>query len=247
MRNLRVYDLPTRAFHWIFAALFVVAFFIGKTVDDDSLTFSYHMLAGMTLSFAVILRIFWGFVGTTHARFSSFALNPADLLQYFKGILSGQGKVWAGHNPASSWVAILMFACALGLGFTGFQMASGGGEAFEEIHEILAHAFLVLAILHVLGVILHVMKHQDGLAMAMLNGQKNLAETSAAVASRPLVAVLFVAVIAGYAAYIFNQFDPQNRTLNLFGVHLQLGENEGAEGGGEEGEHESHSEADEED
>jgi cytochrome b len=98
MRNQLIYDIPTRFFHWLFAGLFVVAFLIAKTVDDESSVFSYHMLAGLVLSFTVILRLAWGFVGTKHARFTSLALHPKDLVAYFTGILSGDKRKWAGHN-----------------------------------------------------------------------------------------------------------------------------------------------------
>lgn len=58
MRNQLVYDLPLRLFHWTFSGLFITAFLIAKTIDDDSVVFSCHMLAGLLLGFAVILRIF---------------------------------------------------------------------------------------------------------------------------------------------------------------------------------------------
>ena len=114
MKRQLVYDLPTRLFHWLFAGLFLTAFVIAKTIDDDSSWFSFHSLAGLTLGFLVILRIVWGIFGTQHARFSNFALNPKDLLAYFKGILSGEkkemGRTQSGlelgchHNDAfSSW------------------------------------------------------------------------------------------------------------------------------------------------
>ena len=80
MRNRMIYDLPTRIFHWLFAGLFIAAFLIAKTVDDESPAFSYHMLAGLLLTLIVLLRILWGFVGTKHSRFASFALYPKDLL-----------------------------------------------------------------------------------------------------------------------------------------------------------------------
>ena len=47
MKKISVYDLPTRFFHWLFASLFIAAFAIAKTVDDESPLFSYHMLAGL--------------------------------------------------------------------------------------------------------------------------------------------------------------------------------------------------------
>lgn len=50
MKRELVYDLPTRIFHWMFAVLFLTAFVITKTVDDESAVFSYHMLAGLVLA-----------------------------------------------------------------------------------------------------------------------------------------------------------------------------------------------------
>ncbi|MBK8205032.1 MAG: cytochrome b/b6 domain-containing protein [Bdellovibrionales bacterium] len=121
-------------FTGFFAGLFVTAFLIAKTVDDESLVFSYHMLAGLILGFTVLLRILWGVVGTKHSKFSSFALHPKSLVAYFSGILSGDKRRWFGHNPASSWATIAMFCFALGLGLTGYLMASGQKETFEHIH-----------------------------------------------------------------------------------------------------------------
>jgi len=46
MRQLLVYDFPTRVFHWLFAGFFVTAFAISNLVDDESARFSLHMLAG---------------------------------------------------------------------------------------------------------------------------------------------------------------------------------------------------------
>ncbi len=128
MKSSLVYDLPTRLFHWIFSALFIISFTIGKFVDDESLLFSYHMISGLLLGSLVILRIIWGMAGTKHARFSGFALNPIDLRNYLVGIVSGSKKRWAGHNPASSWAALSMLIFALGLVTTGFLMTTGYEE-----------------------------------------------------------------------------------------------------------------------
>ena len=60
MRTTLVYDLPTRLFHWLFSGLFLLSFVITKTVDDESLVFSYHMLSGLLLGGLVLWRVFWG-------------------------------------------------------------------------------------------------------------------------------------------------------------------------------------------
>ncbi|MGE0631238.1 MAG: cytochrome b/b6 domain-containing protein [Pseudobdellovibrionaceae bacterium] len=242
MRNRLIYDIPTRLFHWLFAGLFIATFLIAKTVDDESPIFSYHMLAGLLLGFTVLLRFVWGFVGSKYSRFASFALHPKDLLAYFGGILSGDKRKWAGHNPASSWATLAMLALSLGLGATGYLMASGQKEAFEDVHELLANGFLVVVLMHVAGVILHALRHHDGIAMTMIDGAKSdILQAEATSNSRPAVALLFVGLIATFAVHLARNFDGQKQTLNFFGTTLQLGENEegdGAEHGAASGDNE---------
>lgn len=231
MKRLLVYDLPTRLFHWIFAGLFLTAFIIGKTIDDESVTFSYHMMAGMTLSFVIVLRIVWGLIGTRYARFSGFALNPKDLISYFSGILKNEKKFWPGHNPASSWAGLVMMLLGLSLGVTGYLMVSQGNKSLEEIHELLAHAFIAVVIMHVLGIALHTFRHKDLIGMSMLDGKKNFVDSSQTIAStKPLIGVAFVVLVLAFGLNLLRNFNPQDRTLNLFGTTLQLGENEGGEG-----------------
>jgi len=236
MRKHLVYDLPLRLFHWLFAGLFVFAFAIAKTIDDDSPIFVYHMLAGIMLSYVVSLRLIWGLVGTTYSQFRSFSLRPLDLVSYFQGILSGSKKRWAGHNPASSWAALAMFALALGLGTTGYLMSTGDKETYEDIHEIMANAFAIVVLLHVAGVILHFVRHRDGIAMTMISGVKaEVPEASAIKNSRPLIAALFMALVAGFSFYLASGFDSSKQALNIFGTTIQLGENENESEGNAEG------------
>ena len=227
MNKLLIYDLPTRIFHWLFSILFVVAFFIAKTVDDDSPTFSYHMLAGILLSGLVLLRIIWGLVGSKYARFSSFALSPMELLGYIKGIFSGSKYRWAGHNPGSSWAAMIMFGCALMLGLTGFLMSTGSKETYEDAHELFANAFLVMVLLHIAGLLLHSFRHRDAIGLSMITGTKELNDADvSSVSSRPVVAILFIIIMASFGGHIFRQYDSTKGELTIFGKTLFLSENE---------------------
>lgn len=227
MRTTLVYDLPTRLFHGLFSGLFLLSFVIAKTVDDESLIYSYHMLSGLLLGGLVIWRIFWGIIGSEHARFSGFNLNPLDLKNYFLGIVSGSKKRWVGHNPASSWAAITMFSLALGLAITGYLMSTGGKETFEDIHEFLANAFVVVVGLHVAGVILHSIRHQDAIALSMVDGKKETSESDTAIeSSRRFAAILLLTLVISGALYLFKNFDSQNRTLQALGQTLQLGDTE---------------------
>lgn len=228
MRQNLVYDLPTRVFHWLFAGLFLTAFIIAKTMDDESPWFNFHSLAGLTLGFVVLLRILWGFWGTKHARFSGFALNPIDLVNYFRGILSGEKKRWAGHNPASSWAGITMMILALGLATTGYLMTSGPNkETFEDIHELLANGFIIVVVLHVAGIVLHTIRHQEMIGLSMIDGKKaDVALDQTIPSPKSAFGILLIGLVVAFGLNLFKNYDRATGALQFFGTTLQLSENE---------------------
>jgi len=228
MRKISVYDLPVRLFHWLFALLFIAAFAIVKLVDDESPLFSYHMLAGLTIAFLLVLRLIWGFIGTTYARFSSFKLNPIELIQYFKDTVVTKTKAYLGHNPASSYAAVIMFACAIGLAISGILMATGGeNDSLEEVHELLANIFLISVIIHLVGIVFHHVKHRDSLWSSMLDGKKKSSSDTPGIAStRPVAVLLFVILLVSWLGYLIPNYDSSTQTLNLLGTELRLGEAE---------------------
>ncbi len=222
----RVYDLPTRIFHWLFAASFLTAFAIANTVDDDSVVFSYHMIAGLVMCFVILWRIIWGVIGSRYARFSDFSLKPDELIGYLKGVFSGNTRRWAGHNPASSWAAVLMMVLGVGLGVTGYLMASGrGGESLEDIHELLANAFIITVLAHIAGIIIHTLKYNAAIGKSMVTGEKqDLPAGTTPVASHTVTGVILLVLTVWAGTYLVQHFDSHTRALTLFGSQLHLGE-----------------------
>jgi cytochrome b len=223
-----VYDAPTRLFHWLFAGLFLTTFAIANLAGDEAPLFPLHMLAGILLASLVLLRLIWGLVGTRNARFGSFALHPRALFAYLRGVLTGGGARWAGHNPASSWAALLMTTCAVGLAITGLLMTtSGETEAYEEVHEVLANTFAITALLHVAGVVLHTLRCRDGFPRSMVDGRKqDVPEEERISSARPVMALWFLGLMATATFGLWNSYDSQSNTLAMFGATMQLGENE---------------------
>ncbi|NJL26025.1 MAG: cytochrome b [Calothrix sp. SM1_5_4] len=213
MSRRMVYDAPTRVLHALFALLFIIAFTIAKTVDHESLTFSYHMLAGLTLSFVACLRIAWGLVGTRYARFRSLPLRPSELKAYFISIFSGQTKTWSGHNPASGWSAILFIGLALAMGLSGLMMSAGlGGHTLEDLHELMANSFALLALIHIAGIAVHSLRHNDPIALSMIDGKKNdVPEESAIREKRASFALAAIALVLATALHLIYHFDPSTR------------------------------------
>lgn len=250
MQRVQVYDWPTRIFHWSFALSFVGAYGIAQLFDDESATFPYHMLLGLVLVATVLLRVIWGGVGSRYARFSSYRLSPAQLVAYFRGVLSGRGERTLGRNPATSWAALLMMTLALGLGLTGYLMTSGGNkEVYEEVHELLANLFVFTALTHVAGVLLHLARHRDGIALSMVTGTQASTEGASGITRTHWgVGLLFLGLIAGFAFHLNRNYNPGTQTLQLLGSTLQLGESEEHEGNeGGQGENEGQGSDDDDD
>ena len=228
MKKTSVYDLPTRVFHWLLVILFLTAFIIAESVGDESTLFSYHMMAGLTIAILLILRLIWGFTGTTYARFSSFKWKPSELIQYAKDVVVDKTKRYMGHNPASSYAALVMFICAIGLTITGIIMTAGSKNEFlGDIHSVLADIFLATVVLHVAGIIFHHIKHQDSLWSSMIDGKKGAIEGEHGIVSlKPVIGALFLAITILWIGYLNMQYNTNTRTLDLFGNQLKLGENE---------------------
>lgn len=224
-----VYDWPTRISHWIFALLFLVAYVIAETVNDESSLFSIHIIAGLTIGFVLILRIFWGFVGTTFARFSSFKLNPAELSQYLKDAILTKTKTYTGHNPGSSYAAVVMFVSAAGLVFTGVMMTSGGeSDFYEETHELLANAFLIAVVAHIGGILFHHVKHKDSLWSSMFDGKKSAVPDEAGIInSKRQAGILFIILTLTWTGYLYSNYDSANQTFNIFGQEIRISEEHG--------------------
>ncbi len=174
-RQVRVWDLPVRLFHWGLVACFVLAYLTSDSERQREL----HVNAGYIAVGLIGLRLVWGFVGSRFARFSSFLYSPREAWNYLRGVMRGTDPRNLGHNPAGSYAiyAILLLACATGL--SGYLMYNDiGGEDMEEVHEFFANAWLLVIIGHVAGVILSSYAHRENLARSMITGNKAVSSDS---------------------------------------------------------------------
>jgi cytochrome b len=246
-RRTLVWDLPVRIFHALLAASFLLAWVLAVTSDDESRAFAAHALLGLFIAALVVFRLAWGLIGTRHARFGAFAVRPTDLAAYLKGLVGGPEREYVGHNPASSYASAAMLVLLIGLVATGVLLGRGN-EAVEDLHPILAHAMLALVGIHVLGVILHTVRHRDPIALGMIDGRKQVASSAAIRSARPVSALILGVLLASWAAALWRGYDPAagRLTVPVLGTTLSLEEMERGPGRdarrdhgehGEEGDH----------
>ncbi|OIR16234.1 hypothetical protein GALL_29540 [mine drainage metagenome] len=182
--TVKVWDLFIRCFHWTMALGCAAAYISGEVHVSG-----IHVVVGYALCALLAARVIWGFMGSGYARFHSFVFPAGETLAYVRGMLKGHPRHYFGHNPAG---ALMVFAL---LGFLALLFASGlstlgmidfeGPLAFlansvsdetsymiRHLHEFLPTVGLVLVILHVAGVVVGSIQHNENLVRAMLTGKK---------------------------------------------------------------------------
>ena len=158
--RILVWDLPLRVFHWLLAISFVGAFL---TAESERLR-DVHVVLGYTVVGLLAFRLLWGFLGTRHARWSSFAYGPGAVLRYLRSLLSRRPDHYVGHNPAGSWVIYFMVVLGLVAGVSGYAVYHDlGGKWTESLHEGAANTMLALVLVHVAGVVVSSLMHRENL------------------------------------------------------------------------------------
>jgi len=222
---IRVWDLPVRLFHWSLAGLFVGAFAVAHLADERSPTFAIHMLLGLILMAAIAMRLVWGLVGSRHARFGSFLFSPAALVGYLKDALAGRDRRYAGHNPGSSWAIYGMVLLPVALVTTGV-LSQPKNELFEELHGALGWVMLAAVVAHLAGLAVYTWRHRENLPLSMVTGVRLGEPEQAIPSSHPVAGVVFLALLAGWAAVVLRGHDPVAKVVRIpgFGITVPVAE-----------------------
>ena len=124
--HTRIWDLPTRLFHWLLAALVVFSFTTGK-LGGDWLT--WHFRSGYAIASLLLFRLLWGFAGSRYARFASFLPSPSRILHTVRSYQSGAVPTSAGHSAIGTLsVYALLIVLAVQVSTCVFSNAAAFNE-----------------------------------------------------------------------------------------------------------------------
>ena len=206
--RIRVWDFPTRLFHWSLVALIA---FCWWSAEEEHL--DWHLWSGYAVLFALLFRLLWGLIGSSTARFASFIRGPARVLDYLRN--PGEWRV-AGHSPlgALSVVALLgvvglIVATGLVLfdddGFVSGPLASLASEDVsdeaEDLHELLFNLLLGLIGLHLAAILYYRLAHRKRLVRAMITGKGDYPSGTPPMTAAPAVRAITCALIAAIITY----------------------------------------------
>jgi len=206
-REVVVWDLPTRLFHWLTVGLVAVLY-----VTERLNWMDWHIWAGEVLLALVLFRLIWGVLGSETARFSHFIASPFATLRHLKHLSHREPDTGIGHNAAGGWMVLLLIAlllvqCLSGI-YVNNDVANEGywteivpapvANAISDAHVWVWDILCVAMSLHVLAIAIYTFGKRHNLVLPMVTGRKRLPETLAAprISGRWRVAVAGVIALA---------------------------------------------------
>ena len=184
----RVWDLPTRVFHWLLVVLIAAQY---ATAKFHWLDMDWHMRFGLATLALLLFRLLWGFAGSQTSRFSDFVRGPRSAWIYLKSQFSTNPQGSIGHNPLGGWSVVMLLACIAVQAISGLfssddiitdgplaaHVSSATVKLMTRVHVWNQSILLVLIVLHIAAVLAYLLIARVNLTRPMITGRKTMAQT----------------------------------------------------------------------
>jgi cytochrome b len=217
-RAVRVWDLPTRAFHWLLAAT-VIGSVITAKIGGNAL--AWHMRLGLLALALLAFRVVWGFVGGHWSRFAAFVYPPSSVAVYLRGDAGPDGRFDVGHSPLgalSVFALLLVLIAQVATGLVADDEIATTGPLYRFVESAISakattwhkavgqYLVITLVVLHIAAVLFYLLKKQRNLIAPMWHGDKHLpvgTPASADSAGQRLLAAVLIALALSLSWWIY--------------------------------------------
>ena len=211
----KIWDLPTRLFHWLLVFAVIIATKTGFFGPANSL--DWHVWSGYGIGALIVFRLIWGLFGSEFSRLDRLWAALRNLPEHARGLLSLRPKHYLGHNPAGSLMIIGLITVLLAIVVSGVMVLGGVekqgvlagvtsyalGHLAKGGHQLLAYLLMVMVLGHLLGVATEIVLLRVPLVRGMITGWLPVAADAAPPAERntwrqpkPLLALIGTAFAA---------------------------------------------------
>ena len=218
--KIRVWDLPTRIFHWALAVTVVTAII---TAHIGGNAMQWHVACGMVVLILLSFRILWGLVGGRWSRFASFIYSPGTVRRYLRGETRADEHLDVGHSPLGSgsvFALLGLLAVQVATGLVADDEINTRGPLNALVSEDTAkqasgwHAnigqwiLVVLITLHVAAIVFYKLKKGKNLVPPMVLGDKDLPAGTPASADgwkQRVLALVLLVVSWAFAGWVWSR------------------------------------------
>jgi cytochrome b len=205
-QRVRVWDLPTRLFHWLIVLCVTFSIVTGQLGGS---WLEWHFVSGGTVLSLLTFRVLWGFAGDRYSMFSAFPPSPARTIGYLR-----RHARFAGHNPLAAWsvyALLLVLALQAGTGlfandsifmegpFAKF-VSDATSDLMTRVHSVNRIAVIALVALHLAAIAFYRLAWREPLTLAMLTGDKT--DTAAPAAADDKAVRLRAIILAALATLL---------------------------------------------
>ena len=209
----RVWDLPTRIFHWALAFCVICLLITGFRGGD---AMPWHYRFGYSVLTLLLFRLVWGIVGGKWSRFASFTYSPSNILRYLKG--QGDPLHSVGHNPLGAFSVFAMLALLLAQVSTGLisddeisaagpltMLVSNATVRLASGYHVTLGKILVifLVVTHLVAIVFYLYKKRENLIKPMLHGDKLLPASTPASVDTAATRCIALAILLLCAAAVY--------------------------------------------
>jgi cytochrome b len=213
--SMRVWDLPTRLFHWLLAVLILLLYATG---EFGMLDMRWHFWLGYATLALILFRVLWGLFGSQTSRFADFIRGPIAVGRYVKTQISTNAHFSVGHNPLGGWSVLALLLSVLLQSVTGLFASDGidtdgplAGQVsgytvklMTRLHHWNQNVLLLLIALHIAAVLFYLLVKHDNLIVPMLTGRKQTTPTDSLRFASPWLALaLLLLSVSAVAAMIW--------------------------------------------
>ena len=185
-RVVRVWDLPTRIFHWALALSFIGSVVSAK-IGGNAMV--WHFRLGYLALALIVFRLLWGVLGGHWSRFAQWLYGPAALGRYLRSrALPGErfdiGRSPLGTLSIAAMLAFLMFQITTGLiaddeianigPFNRFVSSALAAKATAYHKNIGQWVLIALVALHIAAIVYYLVVKRQNLTAAMWHGDKQM-------------------------------------------------------------------------
>ena len=214
MHTVRIWDLPTRVFHWALA-LCIVGLLITGNIGGNAMV--WHFRIGLTVLALLMFRLVWGLVGGHWSRFGAFIYSPRSIINYIKG--RGKPEHSVGHTPTGAGSVFALLAVLLAQVGSGLisddEIASAGPlvrfvssattQLATNYHKNIGKWIILgLVVLHIAAIAFYLWRKQN-LIKPMLHGNKQVpmlvAESTDTAGTRVMALAIF-GICAAFVSWV---------------------------------------------
>jgi cytochrome b len=211
---VRIWDLPTRLFHWLLVLAVAIAGYTGFLGPPWQL--SVHVWAGYIIGILVLFRIVWGFTGSEYSRLDRLLNATRHVRGHLTDLARLKPRHYLGHNPAGSAMILALLTVLLLIVGTGLIVLGGMekqgpfegvfgfgiGQLAKGVHQVLAYALAVMILGHLCGVALETVLLKVPLVGGMVTGWLPAPVDDANANSRPVRPLLAAGLALALAGAI---------------------------------------------